>query len=130
MGGHGALTLALRSPDRWRSVSAFAPICAPSQAPWGQKAFRAYLGEDPALWVDHDAVALLSKGRRLPHILADFGEADPFLHRELKPELLAAACQAASQPLTLRRHAGFDHSYYFVSTFMADHLRWHAAQLI
>jgi S-formylglutathione hydrolase len=129
MGGHGALTLALRHPGIWRSVSAFAPICAPTQAPWGRKAFAAYLGSDEALWAEHDASELLLAGHRAPHILADFGEADPFLARELAPERLAAACEAVGQPLTLRRHAGYDHSYYFISTFMADHLRWHAERL-
>jgi S-formylglutathione hydrolase len=129
MGGHGALTLALRCPGRWRSVSAFSPIVAPSQVPWGRKAFQGYLGDDEASWADYDAVALVQAGRRLPEPLIDVGEADPFLERELKPELFEAACRAAGQPLTLRRHAGLDHSYYFVSTFMADHLRWHAQRL-
>jgi S-formylglutathione hydrolase len=129
MGGHGALTLALRHPGRWRSVSAFSPIVAPSQVPWGRKAFDGYLGDDEALWRDHDAVALVQAGRRLPEPLIDIGEADPFFERELKPELFEAACRAAGQPLTLRRHAGYDHSYYFVSSFMADHLRWHAERL-
>ena len=129
MGGHGALTLALRHPGRWRSVSAFSPIVAPSQVPWGRKAFEGYLGDDEALWQDHDATALVQAGRRLPEPLIDIGEADPFLERELKPDLFEAACRAAGQPLTLRRHAGYDHSYYFVSSFMADHLRWHAERL-
>ena len=129
MGGHGALTLALKHPDRWRSVSAFSPITAPSQVPWGRKAFEGYLGGDEAEWKAHDATALVQAGRRLPEPLIDIGEADPFLERELKPELFEAACRAAGQPLTLRRHAGYDHSYYFISTFMADHLRWHAERL-
>lgn len=129
MGGHGALTLALKHPGRWRSVSAFSPIVAPSQVPWGRKAFQGYLGDDEASWADYDAVATIQAGRRLPEPLIDVGEADPFLERQLKPELFEAACRAAGQPLTLRRHAGFDHSYYFVSTFMADHLRWHAERL-
>lgn len=129
MGGYGALTLALRQPQRWRSVSAFSPIVAPSQVPWGQKAFQAYLGDDQALWKEHDAVALIQSGRRLPDMLVDVGEADPFLERELRPELLEAACAAAGQPHTLRRHPGYDHSYYFISTFMSDHLRWHAERL-
>ena len=129
MGGHGALTLALRRPGRWRSVSAFSPIVAPTQVPWGRKAFEGYLGDDEASWKEHDAVALIQAGRRLPEPLIDIGEADPFLERELKPELFEAACRAAGQPLTMRRQAGYDHSYYFVSTFMADHLRWHAERL-
>lgn len=129
MGGHGALTLALKHPGRWRSVSAFSPIVAPSQVPWGRKAFQGYLGDDEASWADYDAVATIQAGRRLPEPLIDVGEADTFLERQLKPELFEAACRAAGQPLTLRRHAGFDHSYYFVSTFMADHLRWHAERL-
>jgi S-formylglutathione hydrolase len=129
MGGHGALTLALRHPGRWRSVSAFSPIVAPTQVPWGRKAFEGYLGDDEASWKEHDAVALIQAGRRLPEPLIDIGEADPFLERELKPELFEAACRAAGQPLTLRRQPGYDHSYYFVSTFMADHLRWHAERL-
>lgn len=129
MGGHGALTLALRHPGRWRSVSAFAPICAPSQAPWGRKAFASYLGPDEDRWREHDAVALIQAGRRAPPLLVDVGGADPFLDRELKPELLEAACAEAGQPLTLRRQPGYDHSYYFISTFMPDHLRWHARHL-
>jgi S-formylglutathione hydrolase len=129
MGGHGAMTLALRHLGRWRSVSAFSPIAAPCQAPWGRKAFEAYLGPDETAWVEHDAVALIANGRRLPDLLVDVGTADPFLQRELKPELLESACTAAGQPLTLRRQAGYDHSYYFVSTFMAEHLAWHAARL-
>lgn len=129
MGGHGALTLALRHPGRWRSVSAFAPICAPSQVPWGRKAFAAYLGEDETRWREHDACALIAAGGRLPPLLVDVGEADPFLERELKPDLLEAACDTTGQPLELRRQPGYDHSYYFISTFMADHLRWHAEHL-
>lgn len=129
MGGHGALTLALRHPGRWASVSAFSPIVAPSHVPWGRKAFAGYLGSDEAAWREHDAVALIQAGRRLPDLLVDVGLDDPFLERELKPELLREACAAAGQPLTLRTHAGYDHSYYFVSSFMADHLAWHAARL-
>jgi S-formylglutathione hydrolase len=129
MGGHGALTLALRHPGRWRSVSAFSPICAPSQVPWGRKAFAAYLGADEARWREHDAVALVQAGRRCPDLLVDVGAADPFLERELRPDLLEEACRAAGQSLVLRRQAGYDHSYYFISTFMADHLRWHAEHL-
>lgn len=129
MGGHGALTFALRNPGRYRAVSAFAPIVAPLQVPWGQKAFTAYLGEDPAAWAQHDAFALIIAGARLPDLLVDVGTADPFLDTQLKPELLEAACHAAGIPLTLRRQQGYDHSYYFISSFMADHLAWHAARM-
>jgi S-formylglutathione hydrolase len=129
MGGHGALTVALRNPGRFRSVSAFAPIVAPSQVPWGQKALTGYLGADAAAWRQHDAVALIESGARLDEILVDVGNADPFIEKELRPELLEAACAKAGIALTLRRQPGYDHSYYFISTFMADHLRWHAERL-
>jgi S-formylglutathione hydrolase len=129
MGGHGALTIALRHPKRFRSVSAFAPIVAPTQVPWGQKALGRYLGEDRSAWRAHDSVALIEDGARLPELLVDVGESDPFLDKELKPELIERACADAGIALTLRRHAGYDHSYYFISTFMADHLRWHAERL-
>jgi len=129
MGGHGALTVALRYPERFRSVSAFAPIVAPGQVPWGEKALGRYLGEDRAAWRAHDAVVLIEDGARVGELLVDVGEADPFLERELKPELLEAACGDAGIALTLRRQAGYDHSYYFISTFMADHVRWHAERL-
>ena len=129
MGGHGAVTVALRHPDRFRSVSAFAPIVAPGQVPWGQKALGAYLGPDPAAWRKHDAVALIEDGARLPELLVDIGTADPYFDSELKPELLEAACADAGIALTLNRRSGYDHSYYFISTFMADHLRWHADRL-
>ena len=129
MGGHGALTIALRNPERFRSVSAFAPIVAPGQVAWGRKALAGYLGEDPAAWRVHDAVALIEDGARLPEILVDQGDADPFLAEHLRAELLAAACEDAGVALTLRMQPGYDHSYYFISTFMADHLRWHAARL-
>jgi S-formylglutathione hydrolase len=129
MGGHGALTLALRHPGRWGSVSAFAPIVAPSLVSWGRKAFAGYLGPDEAVWREHDAVALIASGHGAPHLLVDVGTADPFLERELKPELLEEACSRAGQPLTLRRQAGYDHSYYFVASFMADHLAWHHRSL-
>ena len=129
MGGHGALTIALNHPDRFRSVSAFAPIVAPSQVPWGQKALGGYLGEDRAAWRKHDAVALIEDGARVDLILVDVGTADPFIENELRPELLEAACAAAGLPLTLRRQQGYDHSYYFISTFMAEHLAWHAERL-
>ena len=129
MGGHGALTVALNHPDRFRSISAFAPIVAPGQVPWGQKALTGYLGDDPANWRKHDAVALIEDGARVPEILVDVGDADPFIEKELRPELLERACAAAGIPLTLRRQPGYDHSYYFISTFMADHLAWHAERL-
>ena len=129
MGGHGALTIALRNPGRFRSVSAFAPIVAPSQVPWGQKALPGYLGDDRAAWRRHDAVALIDDGARVPEILVDVGTGDSFLDKELKPELLERACIDAGIALTLNRHEGYDHSYYFISTFMADHLRWHAERL-
>ncbi|WP_374673065.1 S-formylglutathione hydrolase [Ideonella sp.] len=129
MGGHGALTLALRHPGRYASVSAFSPIVAPSQVPWGQKALRAYLGDDPAAWAAHDTVALVAGAtERLP-LLVDQGEADEFLATQLKPELLETACAAAGHPLTLRRHAGYDHSYYFIASFIGEHLAHHAQAL-
>ena len=129
MGGHGALTIGLRHPDRFRSVSAFSPIVAPSQVPWGQKAFEGYLGADRAAWRKHDAVALIDDGARIRDILVDQGTADPFLAEQLRPQLLERACAEAGIALTLRMQPGYDHSYYFISTFMADHLRWHAARL-
>ncbi len=129
MGGHGALTIALRNPGRFKSVSAFAPIVAPSQVPWGQKALGGYLGEDRAAWREYDAVALIEDGARLPDLLVDQGEADNFLTEQLRPDLLAAACAAAGIPLILRMQPGYDHSYYFISTFMAEHVRWHGARL-
>ena len=129
MGGHGALTVALRNPDLFRSVSAFAPIVAPSQVPWGQKALAGYLGEDRTRWRRHDAVALIQDGARLPELLVDVGESDTFIEKELRPELLERACADAGISLTLRRQPGYDHSYYFISTFMADHLAWHAERL-
>ena len=129
MGGHGALTVALNYPDRFHSVSAFAPIVAPSQVPWGQKALSGYLGDDRATWRKHDTVALIEDGARVEEILVDVGEADPFIEKELRPELLEQSCKAAGIALTLRRHAGYDHSYYFISTFMADHIAWHAERL-
>ena len=129
MGGHGALTLALKHPGRFASVSAFAPIVAPGQVPWGQKALGHYLGDDQAAWRAHDAVALIEDKARLPELLVDIGTADPFLEQQLRPELLEAACAGAGIPLELRRQPGYDHSYYFISTFMADHVRWHAKRL-
>jgi S-formylglutathione hydrolase len=129
MGGHGALTVALNHPERFRSVSAFAPIVAPSQVPWGQKALGGYLGENHAKWRKHDAVALIEDGASVDEILVDVGTSDPFIEKELRPELLEQACAAAGIPLTLRRQPGYDHSYYFISTFMPDHLAWHAERL-
>ena len=132
MGGHGALTLALKHPDLFRSVSAFAPICAPTQCPWGQKAFTGYLGSDSANWQAHDATVLMARQTHAPFpqgMLIDQGLADKFLPDQLHPHLLEAACAQVGQALTLRRHAGYDHGYYFVSTFMADHVAHHAAVL-
>ena len=132
MGGHGALSLALRHPGRFQSVSAFAPICAPSQCPWGQKAFAGYLGTDESGWLGHDASALMGRLSGAPFpagILIDQGLADKFLASQLNPDLFETACASAGQPLTLRRHAGYDHGYYFIASFMADHLAHHARQL-
>jgi S-formylglutathione hydrolase len=128
MGGHGALIAALRCPERFRSVSAFAPIAAPGQVPWGRKALGRYLGWDAETWRAYDAVALIEDGARVADILVDQGEADPFLD-QLRPDLLEAACSAAGIALTLRRHEAYDHGYYFISTFIAEHLRWHAERL-
>ena len=126
MGGHGALTLALNNPGLYQSVSAFAPIAAPMQCPWGVKAFSGYLGSDPTAWAEHDATELVKAGARVPPLLIDQGLADKFLAEQLHPHLFEAACREAGQPLTLRRHEGFDHGYYFIATFMADHLEHHA----
>jgi len=129
MGGHGALTVALRHPARFRSVSAFAPIVAPMLCPWGQKALAGYLGEDASSWRQHDAVALIEDGARLANLLVDQGEADGFLAEQLKTHLLVDACAAAGIPATIRMQPGYDHFYFFVSTFMAEHVAWHAARL-
>jgi S-formylglutathione hydrolase len=129
MGGHGALTIALKHPSRYRSVSAFAPIVAPSQVPWGRKALPRYLGDDPAAWADYDACALVRRQTFPGTILIDQGEADGFLEAQLKPELFDQACAEAGQPLLLRRHAGYDHSYWFITSFIDDHLRHHAVAL-
>ncbi|UAK24414.1 S-formylglutathione hydrolase [Sphingomonas nostoxanthinifaciens] len=129
MGGHGALTIGLRHPDRYKAVSAFAPIVAPSQVPWGRKALTGYLGVDATCWRAHDAVTLIEDGARLPGLLVDQGDADPFFAEQLRPELLEIACRDAGIDLTLRRQPGYDHSYFFISTFLADHLHWHAARL-
>jgi S-formylglutathione hydrolase len=129
MGGHGALTIALKSPDRYRSVSAFAPIVAPRQVPWGQKAFTGYLGPDHGQWSEYDATELVARvkdaARRTP-ILIDQGMADQFLEKQLRPHVFEDACRKVGYPLTLRRHEGYDHSYYFISSFVEDHLRHHA----
>ena len=129
MGGHGALTLALRHPGRFRSVSAFAPICAPSEVPWGRKALAGYIGDDEAAWARHDAVRLVENGARAPHLLVDQGSDDPFLATQLRPERLEQACARAGQPLTLRRHAGYDHGYFFIQSFIGDHIAHHAQEL-
>ena len=132
MGGHGALVLGLRHPERYRSVSAFAPIAAPSRCPWGRKAFSAYLGDDRAGWAEWDATELVRRAGDLsgrPQILVDQGLADPFLESQLHPQAFEAACAESGQALALRRHAGYDHGYFFIASFMEDHLRHHAALL-
>ena len=132
MGGHGALTLALKHPDLFRSVSALAPICAPSQCPWGRKAFTGYLGADESSWAQHDATALMKTMSAAPYpggLLIDQGLDDKFLAEQLHPHLFEAACTSVNQPLTLRRHVGYDHGYYFIATFMDDHLKYHAREL-
>lgn len=129
MGGHGAMTIALRNPGRFRSVSAFAPIVSPLNCPWGEKALGGYLGADRADWRAYDACALIADGARVDAILVDQGEADPFLAEQLKPELLGAACNAAGIALELRMQPGYDHSYNFISTFMRGHVEWAAARL-
>ncbi len=129
MGGHGALTLALKHPGVYQSVSAFAPIAAPSRCPWGVKAFTGYLGDDRALWAAHDATELVKAGARVPPLLIDQGLTDKFLAEQLHPDLFEAACMQGGQALTLRRHEGYDHGYYFVASFMADHIAHHASFL-
>lgn len=129
MGGHGALVLGLKNPKLYTSISAFAPIVHPSAVPWGQTAFARYLGAQSSTWAQYDAVELVAAGARSGEILVDQGLADDFLERELKPEVLEAACLKANQPLRLRRHQGYDHSYYFISTFIGDHIAFHAARL-
>ncbi|MCB2052888.1 MAG: S-formylglutathione hydrolase [Geminicoccaceae bacterium] len=133
MGGHGALTLALKNPGTYESVSAFAPIASPMRCPWGEKALGGYLGPnrqgDRQTWRAHDTTALIEDGARVPEILVDQGTGDNFLAEQLKPELLEQACTKAAIPLTLRRQEGYDHSYYFIATFMGDHVAWHAERL-
>jgi len=129
MGGHGALMIALRNPGRFCSVSAFAPIVAPAQTPWGERAFATYLGEDRSTWAQYDATSLIAAAQERLPLLVDQGEADEYLAHQLKPQLLQAACEAAGHPLTLRLQPGYDHSYYFVSTFISEHMTYHAAAL-
>lgn len=129
MGGHGALTIALRNPGRFAAVSAFAPICSPMNCPWGEKALGGYLGPDRQAWRAYDACALIEDGARVAEILVDQGDEDSFLESQLKPERLEEACAHAGIALTLRRQAGYDHSYFFIQTFIDDHLRWHAERL-
>jgi S-formylglutathione hydrolase len=129
MGGHGALTIGLKNPGRYRSVSAFAPIVSPLRCPWGNKALSGYVGPDRAAWRQYDTTALIEDGARVAELLVDQGGADDFLAEQLKPELLEEACASTGIPLTLRIQPGYDHSYYFISTFMGDHLRWHAERL-
>jgi S-formylglutathione hydrolase len=129
MGGHGALTVGLRNPDRFRSISAFAPIVAPSLVPWGEKALGRYLGEDRQSWREYDTVALIEDGARADHLLVDQGMADDFLVEQLQTHRLAEACKAAGMEAMIRLQEGYDHSYFFISTFMAEHVRWHAERL-
>ena len=129
MGGHGALTISLRNPGRFRSTSAFSPIVSPLNCPWGERALTGYIGVDRTAWREYDACALIEDGARLPDLLVDQGDADGFLEEQLKTQLLADACERAGQPATIRMHEGYDHSYYFISTFMAEHVAWHAARL-
>lgn len=129
MGGHGALTVALRNPGRFRSVSAFAPIVSPLNCPWGEKALGGYLGRERAAWREYDACALIDDGARLPDLLVDQGGADGFLDEQLKTHLLREACERAGMPATIRMQPGYDHSYYFISTFMTEHVAWHAARM-
>jgi S-formylglutathione hydrolase len=129
MGGHGALTMGLRNPSRFRSVSAFSPIVSPLNCPWGDKALGGYLGPDRAAWADYDACALVAAGARLEHLLVDQGDADNFLENQLKTHLLVDACRDAGMGATIRMQAGYDHSYYFISTFMAEHVAWHGERL-
>lgn len=129
MGGHGALTIALRNPGTFKSVSAFSPIVSPLNCPWGEKALTGYIGADKSAWREYDACALIEDGARVPDILVDQGTGDNFLEKELKTHLLEQACKTAGQPATIRMQDGYDHSYYFISTFMAEHLKWHAERL-
>ena len=130
MGGHGALTIALRNPGRFKSTSAFSPIVSPLNCPWGEKALGGYLGQDRAKWREYDACALIEDGARLPELLIDQGTADNFLDEQLKTHLLDDACRKVDMPATIRMQEGYDHSYFFISTFMADHIAWHAERLV
>ena len=127
MGGHGALTTGLKNPHLYRSISAFAPICSPTRCPWGQKALRGYLGDDDSAWTQYDAVELIRKGHRSGEILVDQGKADNFLQEQLRPELLSSVCVETGQPLQLRMQPGYDHSYYFIASFIEDHIAFHAS---
>lgn len=129
MGGHGALTIALRNPARYKSVSAFSPIVSPMNCPWGEKALPRFLGSNRAKWREYDSCALIEAGARVPEILIDQGTADPYIETQLKPELLIKACAAAGQQLIYRRRDGYDHGYYFIATFIEDHLRWHRERM-
>jgi S-formylglutathione hydrolase len=129
MGGHGALTVSLRNPGRFRSTSAFAPIVSPMRCPWGEKALSGYLGLDKVKWREYDACALIEDGARIPELLVDQGRADNFLDEQLKTHLLDEACRAADMPATIRLHGGYDHSYFFVSSFIDEHIAWHAQRL-
>jgi S-formylglutathione hydrolase len=129
MGGHGAMTLALKNPGRYASVSAFSPICAPASCPWGEKAFMHYLGPDRSTWRNHDASELIREGATPPPLMIDQGGADAFLQEQLKPELLLDACRERGLTLSYRLHEGYDHSYFFIASFMEDHLRFHASHL-
>ena len=130
MGGHGALVCALRNPDRYRSLSAFAPIAAPMRCPWGRKAFTGYLGGDESRWLDYDASVLVAQRPFHSPILVDQGAGDKFLVEQLNPEVFADACRRSGQAFDLRMHGGYDHGYYFIQTFVEEHLRWHARQLL
>jgi len=130
MGGHGALTISLRNPGRFRSTSAFAPVVSPLNCPWGEKALGSYLGSDRSTWQDYDACGLVDAGARLPDLLVDQGKADGFLNDQLKTHLLVEACERAGQSATIRMQPGYDHSYHFISTFMAEHVGWHAERLL
>ncbi len=130
MGGHGALVCALRNPDRYRSASAFAPICAPIRCPWGRKAFSGYLGEDESRWAEYDACVLVERRPFPAPLLIDQGMADRFLAEQLQPELFAESCRRVGQPLELNMRGGYDHGYFFIQSFVEDHLRWHAQQLL
>jgi len=129
MGGHGALTIGLRNSDQFKSISAFSPIVSPINCPWGEKALDGYIGDDKAAWRDYDACALIEDGARADHILVEQGLADGFLAEQLKTDLLKNVCETVNQPVTIRMQEGYDHSYYFISTFMVEHVAWHAERL-